>query len=150
MSAVKVWVQLYFPSMNEDSEEQEAGTQRIDRWLFAVRFFKSRSLAAAAVAGGKVHVNSERVKPARNVRIGDHVSFVRGGTTFECRILALPARRGPASEAVRCYEETPESRARREEFAERMKLAAALAPRPEGRPEKHARRVLRRLRGRED
>ena len=122
---------------------------RIDRWLFAVRFFKSRSLAAEAVNGGKVHVNGERVKPARSVRAGDLVSFVRGGVEFECRVLAIPLRRGPAREASQCYEETPESRARREQHAERMRQWAAFGPRPEGRPDKHDRRALRRLRGRD-
>ncbi len=122
---------------------------RIDRWLFAVRFFKSRTLAAEAVNGGKVHVNGERVKPSRGVRPGDLISFVRGGVTFECRVTGLPERRGPAREAMQCYEETPESRARREQYVERMRLSAALAPRPEGRPDKHERRALRRIRGRD-
>lgn len=122
---------------------------RIDRWLFMTRLFKSRSLAAEAVAGGKVHVNGARVKPAHAVRPGDAVSFVRGATTFDCAVRAIPARRGPASEARLAYEESPESRARREQFAARMRVAAALSPRPEGRPEKHERRELRRIRGRE-
>jgi ribosome-associated heat shock protein Hsp15 len=122
---------------------------RIDRWLFAVRLFKSRSLAAQAVTGGKVHVNGVRVKPAHSVKAGDTVSFVRGATTFECAVRAIPIRRGPASEAQQCYEESADSRARREEFAQRMKLAAALSPRPQGRPEKHERRELRRIRGRD-
>jgi len=122
---------------------------RIDRWLFAVRLFKSRSLAAQAVTGGKVHVNGARVKPAHAVKAGDSVSFVRGATTFDCAVRAIPLRRGPASEAQQCYEESAGSRARREEFSQRMKLAAALSPRPEGRPEKHERRELRRIRGRD-
>ena len=110
---------------------------RIDRWLFAVRLFKSRSLAAQAVTGGKVHVNGARVKPAHSVKAGDAVTFVRGAITFECAVRTIPVRRGPASVAQQCYEESPESRTRREEFARRMKLASALSPRPEGRPEKH-------------
>jgi ribosome-associated heat shock protein Hsp15 len=122
---------------------------RIDRWLFFVRLFKSRSLAAQAVAGGKVHINRERVKPSRTVREGDLVAFMRGAVAFDCKVTGLPKRRGPASEAAQCYEETPESRARREEFSQRMRVAAALAPRPEERPDKHERKVLRRLRGRD-
>jgi ribosome-associated heat shock protein Hsp15 len=122
---------------------------RVDRWLFAVRLFKSRSLAAEAVNGGKVHVNDERVKPSRLLRPGDVVSLMRGAVEFDCEVITLPARRGPASEAVQCYRESPASIARRTEFAERMRLAAALAPRPEGRPDKHDRRVLRRFRGRD-
>ena len=122
---------------------------RIDRWLFAVRLYKSRSLAAEAVSGGKVHVNGESVKPSRAVRLGDRVSLPTGAVDFDCEVTALPVRRGPAREAVQCYRESPESIARREAFAERMRLSAAFAPRPEGRPDKHERQALRRIRGRE-
>ena len=124
-------------------------SQRIDRWLFSVRLYKSRSLAAAAVTGGKVHVNGERVKRSRAVRPGDRVSLARGALDFDCEVRALPVRRGPAREAVLCYRESPESIARRAAFAERMRLSAAFAPRPEGRPDKHARHALRRIKGRE-
>jgi ribosome-associated heat shock protein Hsp15 len=122
---------------------------RIDRWLFGVRLFKSRSLAAQAVSGGRVHINGERVKPAHVVRPGDLVSFVRGAVSFECSVTAIPLRRGPASEAARCYDETAASRAAREEFAARMRVASVLTPRPDERPDKHERRELRRLRGRD-
>jgi len=124
-------------------------SMRIDRWLFAVRLYKSRSLAASAVSGGKVHVNGERVKPARAVRPGDRVSLMRGAVDFDCEVAALPMRRGPAPEALQCYRESPESTARRAAFAERMRMSAALAPRPEGRPDKHERQLLRRMRGRD-
>ena len=124
------------------------GASRIDRWLFAVRLFKSRSLAAEAVNGGKVHVNGSRVRPSHSVRPGDLVTFNRGAVDFECQVTAIPARRGPAREALVCYAETEASRARREQHAQRMRLAAALAPRPEERPDKHQRKELRRLRGR--
>jgi ribosome-associated heat shock protein Hsp15 len=131
-----------------ESEETSPGATRIDRWLFAVRLFKSRSLAAAAVGGGKVHLNDERVKPSHGVKSGDTVTFTRGAVVFECVVAAVPLRRGPASEAARCYEETAKSKARREEFAARMKVANALTPRPDERPDKHDRRLLRQLRGR--
>jgi len=134
--------------MSTTSEDADSSAGRIDRWLFCVRLFKSRSLAAQAVGGGRVHINGARVKPSHAVRAGDLVGFSRGAIDFECTVVALPARRGPASEAVRCYEETPASRARREEFSARMKVAAALTPRPVERPDKHERRELRRLRGR--
>jgi ribosome-associated heat shock protein Hsp15 len=124
------------------------GTARIDRWLFAVRLFKSRSLAAQAVAGGRVHVNGERVKAAREVRPGDRVTFVRNAVEFECLVTQVPPRRGPAAQAVRCYEESAASLARTAEFRARMKLAAGLTPRPLERPGKHERALLRRLRGR--
>jgi ribosome-associated heat shock protein Hsp15 len=122
---------------------------RIDRWLFGVRLFKSRSLAAESVTGGKVHLNGARVRPSHAVRPGDVVSFNRGAVEFECTVAAIPERRGPAKEAVMCYTETDASRERREQHAQRMRLAAAMTPRPEERPDKHQRRELRRLRGRD-
>ncbi len=125
-----------------------AGTARLDRWLFAVRLFKSRSLAAQAVAGGRVHVNGERVKAAREVRAGDRVTLVRNTVEFECLVTQVPPRRGPAAQAVRCYEESAGSLARTAQFRARMKLAAGLTPRPPERPGKHERALLRRLRGR--
>ncbi|MDE2050054.1 MAG: RNA-binding protein [Gammaproteobacteria bacterium] len=123
-------------------------TSRIDRWLFGVRLFKSRSLAAEAVSGGKVHVNDARVRPSHTVKPGDLVGFSRGAVDFECHVTAIPERRGPANEAVTCYTETDDSRQRREQHALRMRLAAAMAPRPDERPDKHDRKELRRLRGR--
>jgi ribosome-associated heat shock protein Hsp15 len=134
--------------MSKSSEDADSSAGRIDRWLFCVRLFKSRSSAAQAVGGGRVHINGARVKPSHAVRPGDLVGFSRGAVVFECTVVTLPARRGPASEAAPCYEETPASRARREEFSARMKVAAALTPRPQERPDKHERRELRRLRGR--
>jgi ribosome-associated heat shock protein Hsp15 len=131
-----------------DSEHSRSGATRIDRWLFAVRLFKSRSPAADAVTGGKVHLNGERVKPSHGVKPGDTVSFTRGAVVFECMVATVPLRRGPASEAARCYDETAASKARREQFAARMKVAAGLTPRPDHRPDKHERRLLRQLRGR--
>jgi ribosome-associated heat shock protein Hsp15 len=136
--------------MSASSEtDTGAGASRIDRWLFGVRLFKSRSAAADAVSGGKVHLNGERVKASRGIKAGDTVTFTRGAVEFECVVIAIPVRRGPAAEAARCYDETPASKARREEFAARMKVAAALTPRPLERPDKHDRRALRRLRGRD-
>ena len=134
----------------DDSDALECGPggARIDRWLFGVRLFKSRSLAAESVSGGKVHINGARVRPSHSVRPGDLVTFTRGVIDFECAVVAIPERRGPAKEAVACYSETDASSARREQHAQWMRLAAAMAPRPEERPDKHQRRELRRLRGR--
>jgi ribosome-associated heat shock protein Hsp15 len=135
--------------MGESSTETGPGAARIDRWLFGVRLFKSRSLAADAVNGGKVHINQERVKASHSVQPGDTVTFTRGTVVFECIVTAVPLRRGPASEAARCYDETAASKTRREEFSARMKIAAGLTPRPAERPDKHGRKLLRRLRGRD-
>src|SRR5260370_12153279 len=116
--------------MDEPSTETGRGAARIDRWLFGVRLFKSRSLAADAVSGGKVHINAERVKPSRGVNPGDTVTFTRGAVVFECVVTAIPVRRGPAAEPARCYDETPASNAPREQFPPRLKVPPDLTPRP--------------------
>jgi ribosome-associated heat shock protein Hsp15 len=110
--------------------------------------FKSRSAATEAVNGGRVHLNGGRIKPSHATKPGDTVSFSRGAVLFECTITAIPLRRGPASEAALCYDELTTSRTRREDYVARRRLAAAGAPRPENRPDKHGRRLLRQLRGR--
>ena len=130
------------------SNHSSADALRIDRWLFCVRLFKTRSAAADAVTGGKVHLNGERIKPSHSVRPGDSVAFVRNTVLFECQVAAVPLRRGPASEAVRAYEETAASQARREAHTANMKVASSLAIRPAGRPDKHGRKLLRQMRGR--
>ena len=122
---------------------------RIDRWLWCTRHFKSRTLAADAVGGGKVHLNGQRVKPAHGVRVGDRVAITRPGYVFECEVLSLPRQRGAAPVAQACYAETDAARAAREKFSEQSRVASALVPRSLERPDKHGRRELRRLRGRD-
>ncbi len=130
--------------------EEGGGTSlRIDRWLWCTRHFKSRTLAADAVAGGKVHLNGQRVKPAHALRVGDRVSISRPGFVFDCEVLALPRQRGAAPLAQACYTETESSRAARVKYAEQARLASAALPRSLERPDKHGRRELRRLRGRD-
>jgi ribosome-associated heat shock protein Hsp15 len=114
-----------------------------------VRLFKSRTLAAEAVAGGKVKVGGRRVKPAQPLRVGDRLTISRPGFEFECEVLRLPQRRGSAPLAQACYSETDAARAAREKYVEAAKLASAFAPRSLERPDKHGRRELRRLRGRD-
>jgi ribosome-associated heat shock protein Hsp15 len=134
----------------QTSGEEGGGTSlRIDRWLWCTRQFKSRTLAAEAVAGGKVHVNGARVKPAHALRTGDRVAVTRPGFVFECEVLSLPRARGSAPLAQACYAETDASRMAREKYAESARLASAFAPRSPERPDKHGRRELRRLRGRD-
>src|SRR5262245_50864765 len=139
------------PHENEVTEGNEGGglTLRIDRWLWCTRLFKSRTIAADAVSGGKVHINGRRVKPAHALRVGDRVSITRSGFEFECEVLQLPERRGSAPLAQACYAETEQGRAARERFGEQARLAAAFTPRSVERPDKHTRRELRRLRGRD-
>jgi len=121
------------------------GTQglRIDKWLWFARFFKSRSQATDAVAGGLVHVNGERVKASRELRPGDLLQITRDEVRFEVIVNTMPKRRGPASEAVLHYTETPESIRERELRRAQARMAP---PAPDGRPDKHARRALRDLR----
>jgi ribosome-associated heat shock protein Hsp15 len=125
------------------AEQQTEAGLRIDKWLWCARFFKSRSQATAAVAGGLVHVNGERVKPSRAVHVDDRLEITRDEQRFEVVIRGLPLRRGPAAEARTHYVETEASVAAREQQRERSRLAP---PAPDGRPDKHARRLLRDLR----
>ncbi len=118
----------------------DAERVRLDRWLWAARFFKTRALASEAVAGGKVHCNGAAVKPAHAIRIGDGLRVRRGEEGFDLEVRGLSMRRGPACEAIMLYEETPASHARRERERENRRLAPA--PDPGGRPDKRARRRL--------
>jgi len=128
------------------SQPEGPGALRLDKWLWCARFFRSRSLAAEAVAGGKVHVNRQRVRPARVVRAGDLLEITVGYEVHTVEVKAIPARRGPAAEARLCYEETPDSIARRERSREQRRLAAMAAPQTQGRPDKHTRRELQKFR----
>ena len=122
--------------------KQDADGVRLDQWLHAARFFKTRALAAAAIKAHRVLVNESRVKPARAVRPGDRLRIVRGLERRVVDVIALSRRRGPAKVAQTLYEETPESIREREELAERRRLSIATAPQPERRPDKRARRRL--------
>ena len=124
----------------------KAENHRLDKWLWQARFFKTRSLAAAAINGGKVHVNAQRAKPSHRVRIGDHLTLSLQGIIAEFEVLALPARRGPSAEALASYAETPASAERRAKLQEQHRLARVSRPRPDTRPDKHERRRLMRLR----
>jgi ribosome-associated heat shock protein Hsp15 len=118
---------------------------RIDKWLWAARFYKTRSLATEAVEGGKVHVNGDRVKAARPLREGDRLRIRRGVEEVELVVRALAEQRGPATLAQSLYEETEASVARREAQSEqRRAMAAAGPPNPGGRPDKKSRRDIRR------
>lgn len=132
----------------EEDEAPTASSVRIDKWLWAARFFKTRAIAADAVAGGKVEVNGDRVKPARAVKKGETVSVRLGPYVHIVRVLGLSGTRGPASVAVLLYEETPESKATREKHAWQLKHAAPVIDAGEGRPTKKDRRELDRARGR--
>lgn len=118
---------------------------RIDQWLWAARFFKTRSLAQTAVRGGHVEINGRPCKPARGVGIEDRLHIVRGETRFEVVVVALSVRRGPAAEAEQLYRETPESVEQRERIAEERRLLQRGGP--GRRPDKRDRRRIRSFSG---
>jgi ribosome-associated heat shock protein Hsp15 len=119
---------------------------RVDKWLWAARFYKTRSAATDAVSGGLVQVGGERVKPAREVRAGDVLEVRVGTVRRTVVVLGLAERRGPASVATTLYEETPESVAAREEAALQRRLAPPLGSDLGARPTKQDRRRLEALR----
>lgn len=119
---------------------------RVDKWLWAARFYKTRALAVAAIEGGKVTMAGERVKPARLLRAGDELRIRLGAFEHIVAVRDLSERRGPAAVAALLYEETAESRANREKLAEQLRLAPAAFVQDKGRPTKRDRRELDRLR----
>ena len=123
------------------------GGVRLDKWLWAARFYKTRSLATAAINAGEVRVARERVKPARDVKVGDELQVRRGDDVMDIVVRELSSVRGAAPVAQRLYEETGESRQRRARAAERRALAREPALDLKGRPTKRDARELRRLRG---
>ncbi len=119
---------------------------RIDRWLWAARFFKTRSLATAAVNGGHVEIDGEGVKPAKAVRVGDTVQLRNGRTTWIVVVRGLSEKRGSAKVARELYDETEASRAERERLAELRRMAPPLGSELSGRPTKRDRRLIEKLR----
>jgi ribosome-associated heat shock protein Hsp15 len=119
---------------------------RIDKWLWAARLFKTRSAATEAVLGGRVHLNGERIRPSKAVRAGDTIEMTSHAVRRTLAVTGVAERRGPASVAATMYDETPESRAVREQYAHERRLARPLGADLGGRPTKQARRQLDALR----
>jgi ribosome-associated heat shock protein Hsp15 len=115
---------------------------RIDKWLWAARFYKTRSLSADAVEGGKAQVNGERVKPAKMLKVGDTLDIRNGHFSWQITVLALSERRGSATEASKLYSESDQSRKEREEKSTLLKIERQSNPFPGGRPTKKARRQI--------
>lgn len=130
-------------------EDTEGTAQmRLDKWLWAARLCKSRSLAAQAVAGGKVHLNGGRVKPGRVTRVGDEVSIRRGPYEWVVVVRGISLQRGPASRAELLYEETQQSRQNRQALAEQIRAQGSRQLALKGRPGKKVRRdIIRFTRG---
>ena len=123
------------------------GRVRVDKWLWAARFFKTRSLAAEAIGGGKVLVAGERVKPAKLLQAGDEVRIRLGPYEHVVVVRQTSERRGPAAVAATLYDETDASRAAREKLAEQLRMApAGFVFEDKGRPTKRDRRDIERLR----
>jgi ribosome-associated heat shock protein Hsp15 len=123
-----------------------ADRHRLDKWLWHARFFKTRALASRAVSGGKVKLNGERIKPAHELRAGDRLTISRDQEAVDIDVITFPLRRGPASEAMACYVETPQSQERRATLREQRRLASLVRPVADSRPDKRQRRQLDRLR----
>lgn len=125
---------------------EQTAKVRLDKWLWAARFFKTRSLAATAIETGKVEVNRERAKRAKQLQVGDSVSVRLGPYTHKLTVLALSERRGPASVATTLYAENPESKKARELLQAQMKASQPVFSYDAGRPTKKDRRALQKLR----
>ncbi len=121
---------------------QTEGQQRLDKWLWAARFFKTRKLAAEAVSGGKVHLNGDRVKPSRNVKIGDELNITRGQFEYQLGVEGLNKQRRPADEARMLYIESQQSIEKRQSLAESLKALNANMPYTAKRPDKKQRREI--------
>ena len=131
--------------MNPDEQ-----TLRLDKWLWAARFFKTRKIATDAISGGKVHLNGGRIKPSRNVKVGDRLEIQRGDTFFEVVVEGINKQRRPASEAQQLYRETEESLKNRLAEVDRKKLEAHSRAQRERRPDKRQRRKIMEIKNRMD
>ena len=132
--------------MTPETTPYEPEVVRLDRWLWAARWFKTRGLATEAVTGGKVHLNGRRVKPATDVRAGDELRIRKGPYTFTVTVKGVAQRRGPARQAVTLYQETEESAAARELRRIQMRDMPVPTYEGKGRPTKRKRRELDRAR----
>ena len=121
----------------------EVEKTRLDKWLWAARFFKTRALASQAVSGGKVHLNGQRIKASRPVKIDDCYQILRSQERFEIIVTGLSGKRGSATVAHSLYRETPESLSQRQSEAEKRKLAAMQRPSSDHKPNKQERRKIR-------
>lgn len=124
-------------------QANSGGRLRIDRWLWFTRFYKTRTLAGQAVAGGHVRINGSRARPGQRVGVGDCIELVKEQLPWKLEVVAIPPRRGPASVATACYREDEDAMARRDALRRQISSDRRQMPRTEGRPDKHTRRLLR-------
>ena len=133
--------------MRDDDEKSPPGKVRLDKWLWAARFFKTRALAAEAIDGGKVDVNGERAKRAKLVQASDDVRLRQGPIEWQLRVKDVAERRGSAEIAQRLYEETADGRRKREAAQEQLRQMPTVFAFGDSRPGKRDRRAIRRLKG---
>jgi ribosome-associated heat shock protein Hsp15 len=127
---------------NANTVSETENRMRIDKWLWAARFYKTRSLSADAIEGGKAQVNGERVKPAKVIKVGDTLNIRNGHFAWEVTVLALSERRGSATEAAKLYSESDQSKKEREEKTALLRIERQSNPFPGGRPTKRQRRQI--------
>jgi len=132
---------------DDDADDAPPGKVRVDKWLWAARFFKTRSLAQEAVDGGKVEVNGERAKRAKLVQANDRVQLRQGAELWQLVVRDLASRRGSAEIAQGLYEESEESRTKRQTLRDEMRSTNTAFTYGEGRPGKRDRRELKRFKG---
>ena len=125
----------------------EPARVRLDRWLWAARFYKTRALAAAAVGGGNVELNGARAKRAKPIAVGDRLRIRRGPFEYQLVVRAVAEQRGPPAAAAGLYEEDSAGKRRRERLAEQLRMAPTLRYAGKGRPTKKDRREIERLKG---
>lgn len=135
---------------NSGQNDRESERVRLDRWLWAARFFKSRAMAKGAIEGGKVEIDGQRAKPAKEIGVGQRIEIRRGDELFDIEVVALAQKRGSATIAATLFTETAESLARRAENSARRKMERAGLRVPEKRPEKRARRALAQMKQADD
>ena len=128
--------------------KQTLESVRLDKWLWAARFFKTRKMATEAINGGKVHLNSARVKPSRAVKVGDKLDITRENYRYHVSVQGLNDKRRPAKEAQLLYEESAESISSREQEQELRKMNSASVHQSDKKPNKKERRQMDKWRGR--
>lgn len=124
---------------------EAADSMRLDKWLWAVRFFKTRKLAAEAVQGGKVHLNGLRSKPGKEVHIGSRLTISKGPFEWDIEVASIPKQRRPASEARHFYVESEQSHEQRQKLTAQIRAEKASRPQAAHRPNKRERRLIHRF-----
>jgi ribosome-associated heat shock protein Hsp15 len=133
--------------MNQPAEKTPEKV-RLDKWLWAARFFKTRQIACEAIIGGKVHLNGQRTKPGKEIKAGSRLRIHKGALEWEITVRVLATHRRPATEARNFYDETEASIERREKLIETQRMERSMTPRMEhGRPNKKERRMIHRFIG---